>query len=323
MQFTFNTATDNLNAEPDGEDRILINTGGTEFGSHVLETADRCLQLFAYIVVLGLDLGETREPLIRGSLLHAGLAHHYVRRGAQQAEGVDFDGSIYKDPDQFYEPLDAVTRAGIALVKDGEDRMLVNHLVPMVQERIQQYIDYYRGRDQFRILFVEKLFKTTIHGYPYTCRMDLGIDIAHQGTWMVDHKGAARITKSHEIYSPSLQVQGLQLFGRQNYGERFKGVILNYVSWSDVHFERRPPTPAPAFASRIEQSVFDIWSSLHTLLGTKRDPWKWPVRYSGCIDKWGKLCPGYKLCMDGRPPYDLPARPNEAVLRVLRSVTKT
>jgi len=58
-----------------------------EWGWHATELALRCPQLFAYTYRLKV-IGKTEsEPLLRGSLVHAGLAQAYKRLQESQAGG--------------------------------------------------------------------------------------------------------------------------------------------------------------------------------------------------------------------------------------------
>src|SRR5512142_2081746 len=83
--------------------KILLNTGPSPRGAHRLETILTCPQLYAYLHVLKLDLGD-RTPLVRGSLGHVSLAHHYVQlRAVQRGE----------DPAAFYEPHVAIDQAAL------------------------------------------------------------------------------------------------------------------------------------------------------------------------------------------------------------------
>jgi hypothetical protein len=85
----------------------FIDAGSSgEWGWHATETAMRCPQLFAYhhrITPPPLAGGD-RAPLLRGSLVHQGLAHHYARMQAAQ-EGKDPD--IWATPDVPSRPTDA------------------------------------------------------------------------------------------------------------------------------------------------------------------------------------------------------------------------
>lgn len=68
---------------------ILLDTGPSARGAHRLQTALTCPALYAFTRLLKHEAALIdRGPLIRGSIGHAGLAHHYARLGCEQ-HGLD------------------------------------------------------------------------------------------------------------------------------------------------------------------------------------------------------------------------------------------
>src|SRR5690348_7528301 len=115
--------------------KILINTGPSERGWHRLESYLRCPQLYAWGYGRGgrveeqgaafADRFPASNPLVRGSIGHAGLAHVYARLKAVQ-EG--------RDPDDYYLPTKAMELVAATFGERGA-RML-----PIAREAVKGYV---------------------------------------------------------------------------------------------------------------------------------------------------------------------------------------
>jgi len=271
---------------PDAGGRILINTGPSPRGVHRLETALRCPQLHAYThYVKGALDGESRDPLVRGSLLHVGLAHYYARMKAE-VEGTN--------PNRFYEPMDAVERAAPLFGADGM------RLREIVIPRVRGYIAHY-AVEQFDIVSVEELVATMVGGYPLTARWDLVVRDRSGKFWIYDHKGTASIdAKSTSRYDLSLQFLAMQWMGREKWGEFFGGVRVNLVGFQREGFTRVSPAPAPWALAHFPQTVQDAEAIIER--NALRDPWEWPKAFSEqvCMTAYGP-CPAVTLCEWGKP----------------------
>jgi hypothetical protein len=267
---------------PDAGGRILINTGASPRGVHRLELVKRCPQLFAYRHILKLDLGS-RDPLVRGSLLHIGLAHHYAREKAAN-EGTN--------PDVFYEPLDAIERAAPLFGADGE------RLKPIALAGVKGYIAHY-AVEAFTIVSVEELVVTTVGGYPLTARWDLVTQDRAGKFWIYDHKGTGSIdAKSSGRYDLSLQFLAMQWMGQEKWGANFGGVRVNLVGLIRPGFTRVSPQPAPHALALFPQAVIDAEATIER--NALRDPWDWPKTLSeqACMTQYG-VCEGVHPCQWG------------------------
>jgi len=288
-------------------EQILINAGPSEAGSHRLETFLRCPQFFAYQYDLAdeVDLEQTRRGLVRGSLMHVFMAHHYARKGAKQPKGLMHDGECVKDPERFYRPKDAMRLAASKMSRSG-DRTIAEKLLPEIDEAMVAYLAWAASRDStLEVVAVEQQVKTIVaNTWKYTARLDLVVRNPRTDAYYVwDHKGTAQTPHTAVWdYLMSLQVAGIRRFALATYGEKFRGIALNFVGWTKPYkFDRLDANRAPALASRMEQIIADTETSIASLRNSKRSPWEWPVNPTNCTDRFGGRCEAWDLCAFGRP----------------------
>src|SRR5690606_4417853 len=104
---------------------------------------------------------EDSPALVKGSLVHPGLAHRYARLRAEQRG---------EDPDQLYEPHEAIAVGALRNAAVGSD--LWHEFAPMAQEVVAAYERYW-SVNQWRIVGVEQILRGEVDGFPYTQRADL------------------------------------------------------------------------------------------------------------------------------------------------------
>ena len=283
---------------PDG--RILLNSGPSPRGWHRIESILRCLQLYAYHAILQLNFG-VREPLTKGSLGHAGLAHVYAREQAVQ---------LKRSPDAYHTPAEALVRTARTIGPQGEEWR------PLSEKAIAAYQDFY-ATDKFKVLEVEQVHSARIGaelgrvghdgqpGYLFTQRFDLVVEDRNGRVWVWDHKFVGSIDKRKLLrYSLSGQFLGLERFGRATWGERFGGVKVNLVEWGtdrdkpEFKFDRVAPKPAPNMLARFTQIIIDAEDRAAAV--ARRDPWDYPKAASEqvCVGPYGQ-CDAYLLCQWG------------------------
>ena len=101
---------------------ILLETGPSPRGWSRLQTAQQCMQKYAYKYEDPLLERSSESPaLIRGSLIHLGLAHHYSRMKAEQ------NG---EDPKKILEPKSAIELSGMQ--KGGMWEAQVDHCIKCI-----------------------------------------------------------------------------------------------------------------------------------------------------------------------------------------------
>ena len=238
-------------------DKILLDTGSSgEDGWSSSQVYLRCLRK-ARLKKAGYQDGS-RAPLIKGSLVHVGLAHYYARLQADQNGW---------DPDRYYTPAGAIAKVA---EKNGpawlEHRLLADKAVAGYQRRMSAYPE--------RVVAVEHLVEMEIpttfgdsHPDPndgelarlrhllacelpptvtHRARIDL-ICETPDGRYVIrDHKTQsnpnARGTAPFDL---SGQVVGLSWWGQREYGDKFAGVEIGAVNLTTGRIDFRTPRMAP------------------------------------------------------------------------------
>tara|TARA_R110000751_G_scaffold22447_4_gene63325 strand:- start:1273 stop:1977 length:705 start_codon:yes stop_codon:yes gene_type:complete len=226
--------------------------------------------------------------LIRGSLLHVGLAHFY-----QRIKDKD------NNPDQWYGAEESILK--LAELEGAS-------WLPEVQlcvDALRDYISYWSQDDWIPLEVEYELRARLPHPVPgqprflFTQRADLIIEDGAGKVWIVDHKTASRINSgSLEQYIMSGQMVGYQHFGRALYGERFAGVILNRVKlYAPREFDRCTVPPAPVAVAGFVKTL--KWAEYidHTI---PTDPMQAPMATNdgACYGKYGK-CDAFDRCRFG------------------------
>ena len=279
--------------------QTLLDAGPSERGWHRIETAARCLRLFAWTQVAGTTFPAT-EPLSKGSLLHRGLAHPYARAQAEQ-QGTD--------PDEFYGPHQAVKLLAEKNLKTatGKEIELWKSSQPTIHSALDAYIRRWREQDKaWEVVEVETQLKATVRSpitgksFLFTQRPDLVVKDPHGFHWIVDHKSCYRIaTKTLNQHILSGQFLGYTVFGRARWGNKFGGLVINRVKLSTPHgFDRSSVEPAPAAVTRFAKNLAMMEDRVAQFEG--KPPMEWPAVYSDqvCYGKYGP-CPCFELCQWG------------------------
>ena len=229
---------------------------------------------------------ETRAPLIRGSLVHAGLAQHYRRMQARQEGEVESDWAT---------PEAAIDSCALELGPAAAE-----HAAEM-----KSAIDKYRwnwSTEKLEVLAVEEVFSMQVGTYKFTQRMDLVAQEQDGKVWIYDHKTTGRLSKQvGERYTLSGQFIGMQTFGREMFGEKFGGVKMNLIGLSDpVQFSRQLPDPAPAALGGFKLAVLHARERIAALDASGLPGGDWPQALSEqvCVTAYGK-CDYFDKCRFG------------------------
>ncbi len=275
----------------------LIDPGPSRKGWHRLQKVLMCPRLYAlsYIDETNrVPRGPPADPLMKGSLMHVALAHHY-------AEGME----EYKDKD-LYSPMEAVQQ--LAELQPNDQRAAWQR---HVKEVCATYADYamHWGKENWKPIGIETELMVNVFDekmnrtYLYTQRVDLAWQHPITGkVWFVDHKTAGFwARKKLGKYSINGQFIGYQMIGQKKFGDNWGGVLLNVIQWGkdggSPTFQRMPVDPAPHSVDRFKQAII---RGERTLLeyedvapidwpGAHNDGACWPYNqcrfYSAC--QWG------------------------------------
>jgi hypothetical protein len=267
-------------------DKILIDTGPSEKGWHRAEYALSCAQRYAYRYVLGLE-GEDRGPLLRGTLGHVALAHHYVRLGCIQH---------HLDPERYYEPMTAIELMAKKLGPAADE------FVQPIKDAVLRYIGHYQF-DHLEVKGVEIPVEMTFNGHRMTQRFDLVVRDTAGKYWIYDHKFVSKADqKSVSRYTLSGQFLEMAHQGQKRYGVDFGGCRINLIAVGYDKFVRASPEIAPFALQQFPQAVADAEAVIER--NKDRDPWHWPRAFSEttCMTPYGP-CTYFDLCRFG------PAKP--------------
>ncbi len=275
--------------------RILINAGPSARGWHRLERVIRCPRLYALHAAGLLDTTQS-EPLVRGSLVHVGIAHHFARMKARQEAPVT---TANKDAAEDYytpqEAMDLVARESFGA--KGQE------LLEIARETVAAYLALYSD-EGWKILHVEQEFTTEIsdgtRSVTYTLRPDLVVKDISSRVWIIDHKCQTHIGHV-ERYTLSGQFLGLQWLGRQLYGTAFGGCIVNAIQpWPHFKVKKFPVDAAPASLRRFPQLVLDVEDQITRLELEGREPMDWPGACSEfmCTNVYDR-CEAFDICRFG------------------------
>jgi hypothetical protein len=265
----------------------LLETGPSPRGWHRLQVMLECPQKYAYTYETEGGREKTNSPaLIKGSLMHLALAHHYMRLKNKQ------NGT---DPDEWLEPKKAVE---VMALKEGEEW---EEHVTTVQECYDAYVAYWI-RDAFKVLEVEELAYAKIGDTILTGRFDLVFEDSRGGVWICDHKTTTRLhANQQKFYSMSGQLIGYAYIGKKIFGERFKGIILNQVQHkAPCKFKRIELPPAPNIMKRFP-SIVTHAEGLISSYKEQYKPNEYPMAANEltCFTRYG-ACPFLERCKWGR-----------------------
>ena len=269
-------------------DKLLLDAGRSEAGWHRVELAIRCPRLFAWREVEGKAFSIS-PPLVRGSLLHIALAHHYARMREVQNGG---------DPERWLAPDEAV----FALAeKNSHESELWMGCAPAIVDVYFAYRNNWAG-EEWKILEVENQMKARVgeKKHLYTQRADLIVEDVQGRVWIVDHKSAYRInSKTLQQHIMDGQFLGYQMFGKAKYGNRFAGVIVNRVKLTPRYdFDRRILEPAPRAFNWFVQAIEEGERKIAQWTGKPTEEWPMAMSNQICYGKYGK-CSAFDLCRFG------------------------
>lgn len=237
------------------------------------------------------EVGKTHrsKALDFGTQLHACLAQMYAVRG-------DVAQTLSGGPYLPWTDLPFLTSGGTVASADG-----ANNREKLIRLMANYQLYWYAEDQQLQVGGVEQVL--THEDLPgYTQRADL---IAlHSGKyWIIDHKTTYRLTKSSAAaFEMDGQFIGYHWFGKRLFGDRFGGVLANFISKEDKEplkiFARQPVHVSAAqlrafpHTVRFAQRMYQEWS------GLSGPPDNAVKGYANCTSKFGQ-CKHWNLCKEG------------------------
>lgn len=273
------------------KEKILLDTGPSPRGWHRISTFGRCPRLFYYKYVAKLAL-PTTEPLVRGTLIHLALAHHYSIMREKQQKG---------NPGLYYEPI-----AAMEIVAPRWGRMGLD-LLDLCVAAYQAYVATYGMMENIRILYVEEIVEGGFGraGGPrhrFTQRYDLVFQDPTNGrVIIVDHKTAAHADGNTVTrYSMSGQFHAMQHGGPKLFKANYGGAMLNIVGvGKDPKMKRQMIEPAPEAVALFPIVVADREERIAALEGKDESDYPPAVDDLICVHSYGR-CEAMELCKWGQ-----------------------
>ena len=276
--------------------KFLIDPGPSRKGWHRLSKVLRCPRLYALSYKTKQRTSDVppAEPLIKGSLFHVGLAHHY---GLQS--------TLYEGKD-LYSPAEAIQ--ALAQLQPIGHRAAWQRYVPQMEETLAAYLLHWAA-EQWSVEGIEHELCVNVYDdktnetYFYTQRVDLVWRHPLTGkVWFVDHKTTNRFSsKTVGGYSMNGQFIGYQMIGQKMFGDKWGGVLLNVIEWgkggASPTFHRMPIDPAPHSVANFKNTITSAERIIREF--EEVEPSLWPATHheSAC---WPyRKCKFYETCQWG------------------------
>lgn len=258
----------------------LLDTGSSGSGWSYYSPVLLCEQKFVFDQAERageVDQENVALPLRKGSVLHAGQAHHYALK-------LGWD---------VYDPIVAMKMVGDSLKLTTS---LLADMIAIHKAYVQKY-----AYEAWRVVDVEKLVRGNIDGVPYSMRLDLVIDDERGRRRIVDHKSSSKV--SPEIgtrYTLSGQFIAALKFGKQLYGDSFSGITINAITSraDDFRFIRVPLPPTPGTTwEHFKDMIKDAHKRIQELKAGRQP--RRVMHENICVTQYG-VCPYFSRCQGMR-----------------------
>ena len=260
-------------------EQLIIYTGPSPRGWHRIGQFLECPQKYAWAHESGAGGGhrdgQESTPLVRGSLIHLGLAQHYARvRETQNG----------KSPDLYYPPEEAMRI--VASAKGGAYEAEVQACIDCVHA----YMDYWHNED-FKVLRVEELYEGFFEGYRLTGRLDLVIEDRQGRVFVIDHKSTGFLSSKQRVfYSISGQMHAYRWLASMQYGERLGGMRINMIQHTNgFKFQRFDLDPSPHMFTQFPRIIKEAEEQIARYKAEGRPTHMWPMAISEltCFHRYG------------------------------------
>jgi len=304
----------------------LINASRSRRGFSRVGNAFKCLRRFAITQEEARNpvqkKEETADALIRGSLFHIGMAHHYAHTSITNQGKALANGMEYTSHDQLLSAKEAVAELAYQSGPEWEER------VQSILSALDSYKEQYGLDRQWEIIGIEHEYTMRLpksaalrgpkgeviqNNFPeltdeqrvYTQRADFVYREKATGKVIIgDHKTAyAMLSKTARQYILHGQFLGYVAIGRFVYKDEFAGVLLNRVKLSPYAADRMMVEPAPNAAANYVTNLvlMEQQIALYESMGLPPDQWPASYHEEVCMSKYGQ-CPAMARCQWGPQP---------------------
>lgn len=262
--------------------------GPSRIGSSYYKQLIRCPREHALQAIAGLRRVGDKEALTVGWLFHHALETYYtgLRDGA--------------DPS-------TAERAAIVALEPIAEEPDYEETYETVLRVCGTYFDFYRGKDDWRIIAVEETLEyVEAADFEYSARIDLVIEqlpsryaTRAPGLYVVEHKTARYLSEDLLVsYQLDLQILGQVWLMRSCVNlasyPPFKGVIVNIITkQKKPECERVEVCPSPAHVADFERQM-RLWYELRDIYAAMG----WPKHLGACsgFARGYTVCPFYDIC---------------------------
>ena len=272
-----------------------IETGQSPFGWHRIQTFMQCPTKYYHSYIAKTPRGKLVPDLKFGILMHVALAHYYARK--------------QKDAENDIDGMCKIQSPSIALFKKAEDKPDWKESYEAVRDIFAKYRESRQIKfweKEFKIISIEEIHEYKINNKLITFRADLVICSKKTGLYfIVDHKTTPNFYKPNREfdidiagYVSSGQVLGYQHFGRKEWGEKFGGVILNFISQHQIFDSCQIIVPESEGHLDSFPSSVEVYLEWIKRLEDRNAPMSAYPRVQSeftCVHKYGK-CEFYDYC---------------------------
>ena len=289
---------------------ILLNTGpsgpaGWSSSSELI----RCPRRWR-LNTAGFVEGD-RDALIKGTLVHVGLAHYYARKQADQ-EGWGKPGGP-PGANAYYEPAEAIAAIAQAngeawiehmslaqrAVFDYTRRVGAEHVVAVEHLVAAEIPRMLPDNGEISRALREKIPEIIIH----RMRLDLILKTPGGRYLIRDHKSSSNPKAGTTSFELSGQIIAMQWWGQRAYGDAFAGVEIGSINLTTGKLSFEIPRPAPHAVQHWPATR--TWIEVQRAIGLEvfGESLAWPMALSDqgpCMDRYGPC--GYRdSCRLGLP----------------------
>ena len=266
---------------PRDQQKILIDAGRSAYGWSFWGPSFKCMQLFYQQTVLNNPTTQIpKDPLTKGSMGHVWCAHYFARTAAATKKGIWYSGRIIRDPDEFYEPDEAV--------EAWLDRNPEANGYPHLEGILAACSDYRRKNPPSQLPEVVAIEAQVVLALGYKDGLfGLWLDEDLEGNKPGDGQVEYATLDCPELVVPHRNVPFLKHGEPIRISKRFDAVVrINRINYIDDHkFTSVKPYP-----NRAHQYRMDGQFAVNTIAGRQL----WPRRFGGVRLRF----------IMNRPPYN-------------------
>lgn len=278
----------------------IEDVGASRRGSTYYKTLLSCPREFALRNVVGLRLEQEQKHFTVGKLFHYAMQVFYASQRVFQQQYEKEHRHYLKHDDYYWLNEPAAAKAAYKAILPVSEEPGYEDIWEEVERVVDAYLDYYMGRDRFRVIAEEETLEYISQHYDYTARIDLIVqDMKDRRMWIIEHKSAKVIGLDLlESYQMDWQILG-QVFLVQRCVDldkypRFGGVRVNIASKHKTpRLVRHDVCPSQAHIDDFEHQMV-AWMSVQENM--ERLGWPKSLGHCSGYARGYSRCTYYEVC---------------------------